>query len=57
MNKKKYIKWNCIKEKPIYGCKTISNAHLNQIFVYVDSQDPYKKENVSGMLLYAQIIN
>lgn len=46
-----------LKENPIHGCKTISNAHLNQIFVYVDSQDPYKKGNVSGMLLYAQTIN
>ena len=46
-----------LRENAVFGCKTISNAHLNQIFVYVDSQDPYKKGNVEGMLLYAQTID
>ena len=41
----------------IFGSKVISNSNLNQIFVYVDSQDPYKKGNIKGMLLYAQTIN
>lgn len=38
-------------------CKTISSNNLYQIMAYVDNQDPYKKGNVSGMLLYAQTIN
>lgn len=35
-------------------CKTISNNNLYQILTYVDNQDPLKKGNVYGMLLYAQ---
>jgi len=35
-------------------CKTISNNNLYQILTYVDNQDPLKKGNVCGMLLYAQ---
>ena len=46
-----------LKENYISNCKTISNTHLNQIYVYVDSQDPNKVGNVKGMLLYAQTIN
>ena len=42
---------------PISNCKTVSNQHLNQIYVYVDSQDPQKEGNVKGMLLYAQTID
>lgn len=38
-------------------CRTISSNNLYQIMAYVDNQDPYKKGNVSGMLLYAQTIN
>lgn len=39
-------------------CRTVSSNHLFQIYAYVDSQDPQKKNgNVSGMLLYAQTIN
>ena len=41
----------------IFGSKVISNSNLNQIFVYVDSQDPLKKGNIKGMLLYAQTID
>ncbi len=41
----------------IFGSKVISNNNLNQIFVYVDSQDPLKNGNIKGMLLYAQTIN
>ena len=37
--------------------KVISSDNLNQIYVYVDSQDPYKEKNIKGMLLYAQTIN
>lgn len=46
-----------LKESYNSNCKTISNSHLNQIYVYVDSQDPNKTGNVKGMLLYAQTIN
>lgn len=38
-------------------CKTISSNNLYQIMAYVDNQDPYKKGNVSGMLLYAQTLD
>lgn len=38
-------------------CRTISSNNLYQIMAYVDNQDPYKKGNVSGMLLYAQTID
>jgi 5-methylcytosine-specific restriction enzyme subunit McrC len=41
----------------IFGSKVISNNNLNQIFVYVDSQDPLKSGNIKGMLLYSQTIN
>ena len=30
---------------------------MNQIYVYVDSYDPLKEGNVSGMLLYAQTVH
>lgn len=38
-------------------CKTVSNNNLYQILAYVDNQDPMKKGNVIGMLLYAQTLN
>lgn len=41
----------------LFGSKVVSNSNLNQIFVYVDSQDPLKKGNIKGMLLYAQTID
>ena len=49
--------YNQILKENSYGCKTLSNAHLNQIYVYVDSYDPLKEGNVSGMLLYAQTVH
>ncbi|MBR1386112.1 MAG: hypothetical protein IJ568_04720 [Bacilli bacterium] len=44
-------------DHPFSKTKIISNDHLNQIYVYVDSQDPKKSGNVKGMLLYAQTID
>lgn len=38
-------------------CRTISNNNLYQILTYVDNQDPMKKGNVYGMLLYAQTLD
>jgi len=46
-----------ILKEGIFGSKVISNVHLNQIFVYVDSQDPLKNGNIKGMLLYAQTVD
>lgn len=39
------------------GCKTVSSNNLYQILTYVDNQDPMKKGNIYGMLLYAQTID
>ncbi len=41
----------------IFGSKVISNNNLNQVFVYVHSQDPLTTGNVKGMLLYAQTVD
>lgn len=38
-------------------CKTVSSNNLYQILTYVDNQDPLKKGNVYGMLLYAQTVD
>lgn len=46
-----------LKENYLSKFKTISNNNLYQILSYVDNQDPYKKGNVYGMLLYAQTID
>ncbi len=49
--------YNKILNNGIFGSQIISNDHLNQVFVYVDSQDPLKKGHIKGMLLYAQTID
>ena len=38
----------------VAASKTMSNNNLYQILTYVANQDPLKKGNVCGMLLYAQ---
>jgi len=37
--------------------RVVSRDNFNQIFVYVDRQDPQKTGRVLGMLLYAQTVN